>query len=164
MVCIRPTSHAHEEIRASVTITQSGGTAYTIVIGYSPSFFEVQTRSVLLQRQKAETTRQHIQQALCRADPAKKGRRPTIAEIRTQVAQVLNHDRLTQLISYTISGRRSPTLECKLDEEKFQEYSALYGGKTIHITNRQGEHSLFFRAQRPVSHVKRERRRHPEHF
>jgi len=136
MACIRPTSHMHEEILAYSTTTQIKGTAYKIVIGYSPSFFEVQTRSLLLQIQKATVKLQQIQQALSRADPSKKGRRPTIAEVRMQVGKILNHDRLNHLISYTISGRRYPKFQFKLDEEKLQEYSALYGGKTIHITNR----------------------------
>lgn len=136
MACIRPTSTEHEEITTSVTTTQIGGTNYKIVIGYSPSFFEVQTRPLLLQIQKAETILQQIQQALFRAYPSKKGRRPTITEIRTQVEKVLNHDRLNHLISYTISGRKYLKFQFQLDEEKLQEYSALYGGKTIHIPNR----------------------------
>jgi len=134
--CIRPTSQEHEEILAYVTTQQLWGTDQKIVIGYSPSFFEAQTRSLLVQLHKAETKLQAIQQTLSGYESSQKGRKPSVAEIRRRVENVLHHDHLHHLITYTLSDRKHLTFTFQLDEAKIQEYIELYYGKTIHITNR----------------------------
>jgi len=134
--CIRPQSQEHEEILAYVATKQLWGTDQKIVIGYSPSFFEAHTQSLLWQLHKAETKLQAIQQALAGSASSKKGRKPSDAEIRSRVDKILNHDHLHQLITYTIAGGKHLTFTFQLDAEKVQEYIQLYYGKTIHITNR----------------------------
>lgn len=134
--CLRPKSQEHEEILAYVTTQKLWGKDQKIVIGYSPSFFEAQTQSLLLQIHKAEIKLQAIQQALSGSEASQTGRSRSVAEIRSRVDKILNHDHLNQLMTYTISGRRYMTLTFQLDEEKLQEYIRLYYGKTIHVTNR----------------------------
>lgn len=137
MTCIRPKSKEHEEILAYVTTKRIWGKDHKIVIGYSPSFFETQHKSLLIQIHKAETKLREIQKTLSKADTHKTDRVTLVTDIQTKIDKVLHHDNLHSLITHTISGKRYLKLEFHLDEDKSQEYINLYYGKTIHITNRQ---------------------------
>jgi hypothetical protein len=107
--CLRPTSQEHEEILASVTTKKLWGKDQKSVIGYSPSFVEAQTQSLLLQIHTAETKLQAMQQALSGSEASHTGRNRSVAEIRSRVDKILNHDHLNQLMTYTLSGRRYMT-------------------------------------------------------
>jgi transposase len=137
MTCIQPKSKEHEAIWAYVTTKRLWGKDHKIVIGYSPSFFEAQYKSLLKQIHKAETKLREIQKTLSKSDVQRTGRATLVTDIQTQITKVLQHDNLHSLMTYTLSGRRYLKLEFALDEEKLQEYINLYYGKTIHITNRQ---------------------------
>ncbi len=137
MTCVRPKSKEHDEILAYVTTKRVWGKDHKIVIGYSPSFFEDQHKSLLRQIHKAETKLRELQKTLAKVDTQKMDRATLIAEMHTQIAKVLQHDHLHALIRYTISGRKYLKLEFHLDEDNLQNYINLYYGKTIHITNRQ---------------------------
>ena len=135
MRCIRPKTKDQDEILAYVTRYTLWGQEHKIVIGYSPSFFEAQKNSLLLQLRKAEQKLSEIQQMLSTYKTHKRGSKPTLADLRTRIDHLLKHDRLNQLISYTLSGTKYITLTFQIEHEKVQHYLDLLGGKTIHITN-----------------------------
>jgi len=134
--CLRPQSQAHEEILAYSTTKELWGQDQQIVIGYSPSFFAAYTQSLLVQIHHAETTLQAIQQTLGASDSSTKRRPPSVTAIRSRIEKVLNHDRLDQFITYTLSGRKALTFTFQLNAAKVEEHIQLYAGKTIHVTNR----------------------------
>lgn len=137
LTCVRPKSKDREEILAYVTTKRVWGKDHKIVIGYSPSFFETQHKSLLRQIRKAETTLQELQKTLAKADIQKTDRATLIADMHIRIAKVLAHDNLHVLIGYTISGRKHLKLAFHLNEDHLQDYIHLFYGKTIHITNRQ---------------------------
>ncbi len=136
MECARAKTREQEEILAFVATKKIWGKQHKIVIGYSPSFYEAQSKSLYLQIEKAEQKLKEIQDSLRRYYTHKKGKKPKIADIRTRVSKILKHDNLNQLISHKISGRRYIKFEFEVDEEKTQQHIALNYGKTIHVTNR----------------------------
>ena len=136
MECARVKTREQEEILAFVTGKKLWGKQHKIVIGFSPSFYDAQSKSLYLQIEKAERKLKEIQESLQRYYVNNQGKKPTIADIRSKVSKILKHDNLNQLIPHKISGKRYIKLEFKIDEEKVQKYIELFYGKTIHVTNR----------------------------
>lgn len=134
--CVRPRTEEQEEILAFVTTKKIWGKQHKIVIGYSPSFYEAQAKSLWLQIDKVVHKLKEIQEFLHTYYISKRGKKPTIADITSRVSKILKHDNLNQLIPHRILGRRYIKLEFEVDKEKVQQHIELYYGKTIHITNR----------------------------
>jgi hypothetical protein len=137
MSWIRPTSEDHEAILAYVTSDNIWGQEQKIVIGYRPSYCEAQTTSFLLHIHTAEQKLGELHQLLSTYTTHPKGPRPTRAGIRTRIKQVLKHDNLNRLMSATLSGRTYRQVTLTLAQDTVQHDLDLYGGKTIHSTNRQ---------------------------
>ena len=76
MECARAKTKEQDEILAFVATKKIWGKEHKIVIGYSPSFYEAQTKSLYLQIEKAERKLKEIQESLHRYYTHKKGRKP----------------------------------------------------------------------------------------
>ena len=136
MECVRAKSREQEEILAFGATKKIWGKEHKVVIGYSFSFYEEQSKSLYLQIEKAKKKLKKIQECIQEYYTHKKGKKPNIADIRFRVSSILKHDNLSILIPHKISGRKYIKLEFEVDEENVKRHIELYYGKTIHITNR----------------------------
>ncbi|MCP4698188.1 MAG: IS1634 family transposase [Gammaproteobacteria bacterium] len=132
---VREPAKYQEKILAYVTNKFIWEKTHTIVIGFSPSFFEKQKKSLFLQVEKTKLQLLEIQQSLNEYRINKKGKRRSLSNIRNRIEKLLKHDKLSNFIDYTLSGRKYIKLDFEVNNIKLERHIELYCGKTIHITN-----------------------------
>jgi transposase len=147
-----------EGVEAFRTKKEVFGTERTVVVTFNPALFQAQVRTLERELGRRRGRLRALQRRLRRwaQGKARRGRPPTIEQVRKALAQILRGRHMKELFGVDVSeGRRGrPKMSWRVDAKAWAELRERLLGKTLIFTDQEGwseeEIVLAYRGQ---SHV-----------